>query len=306
VAEGIDLNVLSVRASEVFWRQLRHEEFDISECSLSSYVILRSRGDERFVAIPVFTSRFFRHSSVFINTHKGIVSPQDLKGKVIGVPEYQVTAAVWLRGIFQDQYGVLPKDIMWRSGGQEIPGRIEKVDICLPADIRLEPIPSNKTLSQMLDEGELDALFTVVAPSSFNRGSPNVARLFKNYREVEEQYYRKTNIFPIMHTVILKNHIYKNNPWIAVSLYKAFCKAKDIAVSSYPNTGTLNVTLPWINDDLERLRKIMGEDWWPYGVEKNRKTLETFLRYHYGQGLSTRPMATDEIFAPETLDEIKI
>ncbi len=306
LAEGIDLNFLSTRPSETFWRQLRHEEFDISECSLSSYVMLRSRGDDRFTAIPVFPSRFFRHSSIFINRHKGIVSPQDLRGRIVGVPEYEVTAAVWLRGITQDEFGVLPRDIAWRSGGQEIPGRIEKLEISLPPDIRLEPIPPDKTLSQMLDEGELDALFTVIAPSCFMRGSPNVARLFEYPREVEEHYYRKTQIFPIMHTVILKHDVYRKNRWMAMNLYKAFCKAKEMTVNNYSNTGSLHVTLPWINDDVERLKELMGEDWWPYGVEKNRKTLDTFLRYHYEQGLSTRTMAIDELFAPETLDEFKI
>jgi 4,5-dihydroxyphthalate decarboxylase len=303
VPEGIDLNFLPLGVEEVFWRQVRHSEFNVSESSLSSYVMLRSRGDDRFVAIPVFTSRFFRHSCVFINIHKGINSPQDLKGKVVGLPEYQITAVVWLRGIFQDQYGLFPRDIRWRRGGEETPGRVEKIELHLPPDIDLKSIPSGKYLSKMLDDGELDALFTAREPSCFTRRSPNVARLFENYREVEERYYEETGIFPIMHTVILKRNIYEKDPWIAMSLYKAFCKAKEIAIASYSETAALHVTLPWIISEVERTKEMMGDDWWPYGVKENRKTLETFLCYHHEQGLSDRLMTVEELFAAETLDE---
>lgn len=305
-AEGINLNYLSLEVEEVFWRQIRHEEFDVSESSLSSYVMLRSRGDDRFIAIPVFTSRVFRHSCVFINTHKGIKDPQDLKGKIVGLPEYQITAVTWLRGIFQDEYQVFPKDIMWRSGGEEMPGRVEKIKLRLPPEINLEPIPPDKTLSQMLEDGELDAMFTARAPSSFTRGSPNVARLFKNARDVEEAYFKKTGIFPIMHTVIMKREVYRKNPWVAMNLYKAFCQAKEIAIRNCNQIAALYITLPWVGAELERTKKVMGEDWWPYGLSQNRKTLETFLRYHYEQGLSEKQMTVEDLFAPETLDEFKI
>lgn len=303
VPEGVHLNFFPLSVEEIFWRQLRHGEFDVSESSLSSFVLLRSRGDERFVAIPVFTSRCFRHASVFINTLRGIRHPRDLKGKLVGVPEYQITAVVWLRGIFQDEFGVLPEDVSWRSGGQETPGRKEKIELALPSDIDLEPIPPDKYLSKMLEDGELDALFTARAPSCFTRGSPNVARLFENYREVEEAYYRKTGIFPIMHTIIIKREIYERNSWVATSLFKAFCQAKEMAIQGTKETAALHVTLPWIHWEVERTQKIMGEDWWPYGLKKNLRTLETFLRYHHEQGLSARLMSVDELFAKETLDE---
>lgn len=303
VPQGIRLNYISLEVEEIFWRQLRNQEFDVSESSLSSYVMLRSRGDERFIAIPVFTSRYFRHSCVFINTDKGIREPRDLKGRVVGLPEYQITAVVWLRGIFQDEYGVHPRDVHWRSGGEEEPGRKEKIDLHLPPDIDLQPIPPDKYLSRMLEEGELDAMFTARAPSSFEKGSPNVAQLFENPREVEEQYYLKTGIFPIMHTVILKRDIYEKNPWIAMNLYKAFCRAKDMVIKSYLETAALHVTLPWVHEEMERTKKILGEDWWPYGLKKNRKVLETFLRYHHDQGLSRKLLSVEELFAPETVDE---
>ncbi len=301
--EGIHLNYLPLPVEEIFWRQLRHQEFDISESSLSSYVMLRSRGDERFIAIPVFTSRVFRHSCVFINKHKGIQAPQDLKGKTVGVPEYQITACVWLRGIFQDEYHLSPKDIRWRSGGEETPGRVEKIPIHLPPDVHLEPIPQDTSLAKMLDEGELDALFAARAPSCFLRGSPHVGRLFEDYPEVERQYYLKTGIFPIMHTLILKHEVYRENPWVARSLLKAFSKAKEMVTERFNETAALQVTLPWVVAEAERTKRILGEDWWPYGLAKNRKTLDTFLRYHHEQGLSHRRMSIEDLFAPETLDD---
>lgn len=306
VPEGINLNFLPMVVEEVFWRQLRYGEFDVSECSLSSYTMIRAKGDDRFIAIPVFTSRFFRHSCIFINTHKGIERPEDLKGKIVGVPEYQMTAAVWQRGIIADEYGVQPRDISWRSGGQEEPGRVDKVPMTLPPDVYHEPIPADKTLSQMLDNGEIDALFCAHTPSCFQKGSPNVARLFPNFREMEEEYFQRTGIFPIMHTIIIRREIYEAHRWIAMSLYKAFCQAKEIVMRNFDITSALYTTLPWMTDEVERSRRILGNDFWPYGIGLNRKTLQTFFRYHYEQGLSSRKMTIEELFAPETMDEFKI
>jgi 4,5-dihydroxyphthalate decarboxylase len=304
--EGVDLNFIPLGVEEIFWRQIKHHEFDASECSLSSYTMLRSKGDETFIAIPVFTSRAFRHASIFINIRKGISTPGDLKGKVVGVPEYQMTAAVWERGILADEYGVNPHEISWRSGGEENPGREEKVKLDLPSNVHYEPIPADKTLSQMLDNGEIDALFTARAPSCYSKNSPNVARLFENYREVEEEYYKKTGIFPIMHVIVIKREIYKHNPWIAMSLYKAFSEAKKIALKSYSKTEALGITLPWVIHEVDETRKVMGDDWWSYGIAKNHKTLETFLCYHYEQGLSAEKMTVKDLFAVETFDEFKI
>jgi len=306
IPEGIDINYLPLHGVETFWRQLRHAEFDISESSLSTYTTLCAQGDERFIAIPVFMSRAFRHSSLYVNAHKDIVRPGDLKGKIVGVPEYQISAAVWVRGILQDEYGVLPRDIIWRTGGQEAPGRVEKVAIHLPPQITIGRIPSQMTLNVMLEKGEIDALITAGAPSSFEKGSPNVRRLFQNYREVEEDYFRKTGIFPIMHTIVIKRDIYRKNPWTAMSLYKAFTQAKNMVTSRYLEIGASSVTFPWLTDHAGRVEEIMGKDWWPYGVEANRKTLDTFLRYHHEQGLSPRLLAANELFAPETLDEFKL
>jgi len=306
IPEGIDINYLPLHGVETFWRQLRHTEFDISESSLSTYTMLRAQGDKRFIAIPVFMSRAFRHSSIYVNTYKNIVTPEDLKGKTVGVPEYQISAAVWVRGILEDEFGVFPKDMIWRTGGQEAPGRVEKVLVQLPSEIRIEQIPPHITLNAMLEQGEIDAVITAGAPSSFEKGSPNVRRLFQNYREVEENYFRKTGIFPIMHTIVIKRDVYKNNPWVAMSLYKAFAQAKKLVTSRYFEIGASSATFPWLTDHAERVKKIMGNDWWPYGVEANRVTLDTFLRYHHEQGLSPRLLNIHELFAPETLDEFKL
>lgn len=302
--EGVDLNVVVLPTQEVFWRQLRYMEFDASEISFSSYVLGISRGDDRFIAIPAFTSRRFRHSCVYINTHKGIKKPEDLKGRTVGVAEYQMTAGLWLRGIFQHEYGVRPQDVKWRTGGEEMPGREEKLELKLPPDIDCAPIPSHKTLSQMLDAGEIDALFTAGTPSPFRKGSPNVKRLWDNWVEAEAEYFKKTGIFPIMHAVAIKRSVYKENPWIAQSLYKALLQAKDMCLKNfqYENYSVL----PWLGHEAERTRKIMGQDYYPYGVDKNRKVIEAVCQYSYEQGLAGRKVDIKELFAPETFDEFKI
>lgn len=302
--EGMDLNFIALEVEEIFWRQLRHQEFDGCEMSFSSYTMARSRGDDRFIAIPVFTSRFFRHSSAFINVHKGIAGPEDLRGKTVGLPEYQITAALWLRGIFQHEYGVYPREIHWRSGGIEKPGRKEKLRLELPPDVDYQPIPPDRTLSDMLDTGEIDALFTGRNPSCFTKGSPNVAHLFN--MEAEKAYYQKTRIFPIMHTVVIKRALYEENPWVAMSLYKAMAASKEMAVQSLKHTYALHASLPWLPWYVEETRSIMGEDWWPYGIGRNRETIEAMCEYSFEQGLSARRMTIEELFAPETFDEFKI
>ena len=306
--EGVDLNFLPMEVEEIFWRQLKHEEFDVSEMSLSSYTMARSRGEDRFVAIPVFPMRIFRHSCVYVNSHKGIEKPEDLKGRLVGVPEYQMTACLWLRGIFQHEHGVHPNQIRWKGGGQENPGREEKVKLRLPPDIDYTAIPPDKTLSRMLDEGEIDALFTARTPSCFDQGSPRVRRLFDNFIEVEKEYYLKTSIYPIMHTVAMKRSVYEAHPWLAMSLFKAFTQSKNMVLTHLRQTGgaPLYAVLPWGGWEAERTAKIMGDDWYPYGIERNRPTIDALCQYSFEQGLSQRRMTVEELFAPETFDEFKI
>lgn len=304
--EGIELVYLNQQVEETFFRMIRYREFDCSEMSLSSYVASLNRESPAFIAIPVFPSRFFRHSCIFVSAKSGIRKPEDLKGKRIGVPEYQMTAPVWIRGILSDDYGVKVTDVEHFSGGEEEPGRDEKLKLDVPAQIKLRAIPLEKTLSRMLADGELDALVTARAPSTFHREPDKVKRLFPNYVEVEKEYYRRTKIFPPMHTVVVRRDVYAKNPWVAQSLYKAFTEAKARAYALYNQTAALPAMVPWLVAEIEETRREMGEDWWPYGLEPNRKALETFLRYHHEQGLSKRRFQPEELFARETLASFKV
>jgi 4,5-dihydroxyphthalate decarboxylase len=304
--EGIDLNYLALPVEETFFRMLRHREFDCSEMSLSSYTASLGSENPPFIAIPVFPSRFFRHSCIFVSAKSGIRKPEDLKGKRVGVPEYQMTAPVWIRGILADDYGVKVTDVEHFSGGEEEPGRDEKLKIDLPSTIRLSPIPAGKTLARMLADGELDALLTARAPSTFHTQPDAVKRLFPDYVDQEKAYYRRTKIFPIMHTVVIRRDVYAANPWVAQSLAKAFGSAKARAYASYDQTASLPAMVPWLTAHIEEAKREMGADWWPYGVAANRQVLETFLRYHHEQGLSKRRLAPEELFAKETLESFKI
>ncbi len=304
--DGIELVYLNQPVEETFFRMMRYREYDASEMSLSSYVASLQNENPPFIAIPAFPSRFFRHSCIFVSAKSGIRKPQDLKGRRIGVPEYQMTAPVWIRGILSDDYGVKVTDCEHFSGGEEQAGRDEKLKINVPSHIRLKAIPGDKTLSRMLADGELDALVTARAPSTFHNEPDKVKRLFPNYVEVEKDYYRRTRIFPPMHTVVIRRDVYAKNPWIAQSLYKAFTDAKARAYALYSQTAALPAMVPWLVAELEEARREMGEDWWPYGLEPNRKALETFLRYHHEQGLSKRLFRPEELFARETLSVYKL
>lgn len=299
-AEGIDLNVLLLRYEDTFWRMLRHQEFDVSEMSLSSYLISKEEGPD-FVALPVFLSRVFRHSSIYINTDAGIERASDLKGKRVGVPEYQITAALWIRGILQHEYGVPPEDMTWLSGGLDEPGRIEKLDLNLPAGVSLTLIPEDKTLNGLLVAGELDAIVTARAPSSYNEGHPAVTRLFQDYKTEEIKYYKKTGIYPPMHCVAIRREVYEKNRWVAQSLYKAFLAAKEYSTIPYMFDGHLRYALPFLHAAVEEHNEIFGDDDpWKYGVEENRHTLETLVSYSHEQGLIPRAYDLSELFAEET------
>ncbi|HZM36363.1 MAG TPA: ABC transporter substrate-binding protein [Burkholderiales bacterium] len=304
--DGIELNYLSLPVEETFFRMMRHREFDCSEMSLSSYCASLHGENPPFIAIPVFPSRFFRHSCIFVSARSGIRKPEDLKGTRVGVPEYQMTAPVWIRGILSDDYGVKVTDVQHFSGGEEEPGRIDKLKVDLPSSIRLKAIGEQQTLSQMLADGELDALVTARAPSTFATRPNDVKRLFPDYVEIEKAYYRRTKIFPIMHTVVIRRDVYAKNPWVAQSLCKAFGAAKAKALQLYAQTAAMPAMLPWLIAHLEEARREMGDDWWPYDLSPNRHVLETFLRYHHEQGLSRRLLAPEELFAKETLEAAKI
>ncbi|MGE3245679.1 MAG: ABC transporter substrate-binding protein [Beijerinckiaceae bacterium] len=302
--DGIDLNFLNMEVEETFFRMVRHREFDVAEMSLSSYTVSLFRDPAPFIAIPVFPSRFFRHSCIFVSAKSGIKEPKDLIGKKIGVPEYQMTAPVWIRGILAEHYGVPVDSVTYYTGGEEEPGRPEKQGISLPPNIKVEAIPDDKTLSQMLKDGEIDALHSARSPSTLD--GVHVKRLFPNYREVELEYYRKTKIFPTMHTIAIRRDVYEKNRWIAQSLFKAFCEAQQKTYHDLNQTAALKAMVPWLTHDIEEARREMGDDYWAYGLQPNYQVLEAFLRYHYEGGLSKRLLKPEELFAPETLEAFKI
>ncbi len=301
VPNGIELTFLNMIVEETFFRMLRHREFDVAELSMSSYTVSLTRPERPFVAIPVFPSRFFRHSCIYVSADAGIREPKDLIGKRIGTPEYQMTAPVWIRGILQDHYGVPVDSVTYVTGGEEQPNRDEKIRLDLPTNIRVERIGAGDTLARMLADGRIDALHTARKPSTFD--GVRVNRLFPDFVPVEQAYWRETGIFPIMHVVAIRRDVYEANRWIAMNLFQAFRQAQALCYEGLKETAALKGMLPWFNAHVEDTIAMMGEDFWPYGVESNRATLETFLRYHHEQGLSPKKLDIEDMFAPETLEE---
>jgi 4,5-dihydroxyphthalate decarboxylase len=304
--EGIDLVYLDQEVEETFFRMVRHHEFDVAEMSLSSYCVSLMQDEPPFIAIPVFPSRMFRHSGVYVSEKSGISRPEDLAGKRIGNPEFQMTALVWLRGIMEEEYGVDAASPTYLTGGEEEPGRFEKLRLDLPPRYRVEPIGPDKTLSAMLADGEIDALYATRIPSTFHSRPGTVRRLFGAYVATEQDYHRRTGIFPIMHTVVMRRDVYAANRWIAVSLLRAFTEAKNRVYRDLYQLAALKTMLPWQVAHVTEVREKLGDDWWPYGLDANRRVLEAFLRYHHTQGLSRRLLTPDELFAPETLEAVII
>jgi len=302
--EGIDLNYINMPVEETFFRMLRYREFEAAEMSLSSYTVSLFSKDKPFIAIPVFPSRFFRHSSIYINAASGIREPRDLVGKRVGNPEYQMTAPAWIRGILADEYGVPVTSVTYFTGGEEEPGRPEKIKLDLPPAIRVQRIGEHQTLSAMLADGQIDALYSARTPSTYDGGK--VRRLFENYVDVEKDYFRRTKMFPIMHTVVIRREVYEQHPWVAQSLHKAFCAAQQETYRDLEETAALKTMLPWAMAHVQEARREMGDDFWAYGFEKNGDTLATFLRYSFEQGLSKQLLKPEQLFAPETLESFKI
>lgn len=304
--EGCALTYIPLEPEEIFHRAFKHQEFDACELSFSSYLRTVDAGTSPYIGIPAFVSRIFRHSGIYIRTDRGIRTPQDLKGRLIGLPEYQITAVVWLRGLMQDEYGVKPTDIRWRQGGIEEPGRTERTPLKPIPGLDLKPLPPDKTLSGALESGELDAVFSARAPSCFMRGAPNVGRLFPDYRTVEKEYYKKTGMFPIMHLIGLKREIAASHPWLPASLYKAFCQAKTYAMRDVREVNALMITLPWLVAEADETAKLMGEDFWRYGVRENAAEIDALTRYSHEQGLVQRKLRFEDLFPPSVIEVSKI
>lgn len=296
--EGIDLHYIPLQPFEAFNRMLRGD-FDCAEMSFSTYVIQTMRGQMPFVAIPAFPSRTFRHSAIYINTRAGIRAPQDLKGRRIGVPEYQMTAAVWARGMLQHEYGVQPADNRWFTGGLKDAGRKAMIEVSIPG-LEIQPV-ADKTLDSMLVSGELDAIIAPQMPPAFQSGDEAVARLFPDYPAVERAYYGKTRIFPIMHVVVLRKELFETHPWAAVSLYQAFEQARQNCMANLKVQEPPPLSVPWAHDFAQEVRGLMGEDFWPYGVEKNAREIDALCQYVCEQGLAPRKAEAGELFASNVM-----
>jgi 4,5-dihydroxyphthalate decarboxylase len=304
--EGCDVNYVTMPVEEILERAFLRREFEVAEIGLSPYLIALSRGVAPYVAIPAFLSRMFRHSAIYTRADRGINGAAQLRGKRIGVPEYQMSAALWVRGFLQDDFGIAAKEIDWVQGGLETPGRRDKFPLNLPPDFPLSAAEDGSSLSQLLAEGRLDAVISARQPSCFVAGHPMVQRLFPDYRAAEQEYFRRTGIFPIMHAVGIRPDILEAHPWLAASIYKAFVEAKHLADAELAETTALKIGLPWVTAEFDATRALMGGDFWSYGVEQNRKTLALMARYSYEQGLAVRLVTVEEMFAPGTLDKVRV
>lgn len=301
---GVDLNYLPLEAEEIFFRMARHHEFDVAEMSLSSYTLSVLRG-KPFTAIPVFPSRTFRHHGVYVRNDSEITHPSQLRGGVIGIPEYQMTASVWIRGMLAEHYDLPVSSVSYRTGGLLHPGRIEKLKIDVPG-VTITPIGEGETLSRLLESGEIDALYTARTPAGFGEPGSRLRRLWSDPQPVEADYFTKTSVFPIMHTVVMRTDVYERNRWLARSLMDAFAEAKALAMANLAEVVALPNLLPWGYLQAEAVRDLMGADHWPYGIADNRTTLEVFLGYMDDQGLTERRLQPEELFAAETHDSFVI
>jgi 4,5-dihydroxyphthalate decarboxylase len=297
-AEGIHLLVNELPVEEIFFRQILFGEWDVSEFSMAKYVSMVATGDPPFRAIPVFPSRVFRHSAVYLSKRANITRPSELAGKRVGIPEWSQTAGIYARACLQHQCGVALHDIHWVQAGVNQPGRIEKVNLFLPSKIGITQVRET-TLNDMLLAGDLDAAISARPPAAFLAGDPRIVRLWPDYRAVEESYYRDTGIFPIMHAIVIKSAVLKEHPWIAMNLYKAFDEAKKHSLDVLPDSATARLPFAWAHDAFKRAQTVFGHDPWPYGIEPNRKTLEAFLQYSYEQGTTARKVGVEELFPRE-------
>lgn len=303
--DGVDPVFSILDPEEIFFRAFKYADFDICELSLSSFTVKTAAGNCPYVGIPVFPSRAFRHTSIYVRTDRGIDRPEDLKGRRIGVPEYQLTANVWVRMILEE-YRVHPSDITWVRGGYEHPDREEKIALSLPADVRLENLPRGGTLSSALADGTLDAVIGPRAPSCFERGHPGVGRLWSDPVAAASEWYGRHRMFPIMHLLGVRRDVVEQYRYLPGALFKAFEEAKAMALARLSNTAATKVTLPFVEEGLQRARALMGDDFWSYGLAPNRHVLEAFLRAHHEQGLSLRLLAPEELFHPASLEVFRL
>lgn len=303
--EGIDLICLNLSIEEIFFRFTGFREWDISEMSFGKYVSLISQNDSSVTAIPVFPSRIFRQSAIYVRKDAKISGPEDLAGRKIGIPEWVQTAGVYVRGWLMHQVGVPLQDIDWCQAGVNQPGRIEKVAFDLPKGVSYQSYPDS-CLSEMLLAGDVDALITAHPPECIERADPRVTRLYEDFQPVEEAYWRETGIFPIMHTVAIKRTALESYPWVAMNLFNAFEQAKSNSIARAREITAPRFPIPWCFEYTRRSADFFGGEYWPYGIESNRLTLEAFLQFAHEQGLCKRPVSIDELFVQETSGTFKV
>ncbi len=304
-AEGIDTTFLTLSVEEIFFRFLKFREWDVSELSMGKYISLVSQNDKSLVGIPVFPSRVFRQQSIYVRSDGPVKTAADLKGRRVGLPEWAQTAAVYTRGYLVHECGLRLQDIEWHQAGVNQPGRAEKVALKLPEGVRYQPQP-DKSLEGLLLSGEIDAMMSAHPPEAFERGDKRIARLFPDFRKIEEAYFRKTGIFPIMHVVAIRRDVYDRAPWIAVNLFQAFEEAKKRSVARVLDATAARVPIPWGFSHADEARHLMGEDFWPYGITGNRTTLEAFARFAHEQGVCHRPVTVEELFPPQFQGSFKV
>jgi 4,5-dihydroxyphthalate decarboxylase len=303
--DGVDPVFMTLSPEEIFFRAFRSVDFDICELSLSSFTVKTALGDCPYVGIPAFVSKAFRHTSIYVRTDR-VKEPADLKGRKVGVPEYQLTANVWARAILEDDYGVMPADIHWIRGGIEEAGRPEKITVKLPPGVRLDNAPEGATISAMLARGDIDGFIAPRPPSFVENDHPNVGWLFRDPTAAAKDWYKRTGIFPIMHLIGVRRTLAETHPWLPVAVFKAFEQSKTAALAALSDTSATKVTLPFVEETLKSVRELMGRDFWSYGVGPNRKTLKVFLRHHHSQGLSPRLMTVEELFHPSVYETFKL
>jgi 4,5-dihydroxyphthalate decarboxylase len=304
-AAGIEVIPIHLPVEEIFFRFIKFREWDVAEVSFAKYVALLSQNDDSLVALPVFPSRVFRLSSIYVRAGGPVKAPGDLRGKRIGVPEWAQTAAVYTRGFIAHELGIPLSSIEWVQAGVNQPGRTEKVELKLPNGVQLQARP-DRSLNELLLAGEIEAILAARAPAAFAAGDGRIVRLYAEYRADEEAYFKRTGIFPIMHTVAMRREVFDANPWSAMSLYKAFAEAKARSLARLADVTASHAPLPWLGDYVARMRELFGDDPWPYGLEPNRRTLAAFLQYAYEQGVCHRPLAPEELFPPQVLAEHKV
>ncbi len=294
--EGIQLRVSRLPVEELFYRFVTFREWSVSEMGFGPYLSMLSQGDTSMVAIPVFPSRLFRHSSFYISNASKIDSPGQLAGKTIGVPEWAMTAAIYARGILEHQYGVDLRSISWVQAGVNEPGRVDNMISKLPAGLTYTSVP-NKSLNQLLVAGELDAVISARPPAAFLSGDASISRLFADEEEIT--FWKNCGIFPIMHTIVISRDVYEQNRWIAMNLYKAFDEAKNRSLARFSDITVSHYPMPWLAHDVHRATELMGRDYWPYGIIPNRKTLDALLEYSFEQGVCHRRLSIEELFVSE-------